>query len=44
MKVAKKMGEILGWSDHEVGSQIQAYEKEIAMRHAYERELSRGAA
>jgi len=44
MKVGKKMGEILGWSDHEVASQIQAYEKEIAMRHAYERELSRGAA
>jgi len=42
-KVAQEMGEILDWSDHEVASQMQAYEKEIAMRHAYEKELSKNA-
>jgi len=36
--VAKKMGEILGWSDDQVSTQIRAYEKEIAVRHEYERE------
>ena len=35
--VAKKMGEILGWSDDQVSTQIRAYEKEIAVRHEYER-------
>jgi len=42
-KVAKKMAEILAWSDQELSAQIEAYQKEIAMRHAYERELSKKA-
>jgi len=36
-KVAKKMGAILRWSSREVASQVNAYKKEIAMRHAYEK-------
>jgi glycerol-3-phosphate dehydrogenase len=37
-KVAKKMAQVLRWSDREVSSQIKAYKNEIAMRHAYEKE------
>jgi len=40
-KVAKKMGKILGWSRREVSSQVRAYKKEIAMRHAYEKKPRR---
>ena len=35
--VAKKMGEILHWNGREVTEEVNAYEKEIAMRHAYEK-------
>jgi glycerol-3-phosphate dehydrogenase len=38
-KVAKKMGKILRWNAREISSQIRAYKKEIAMRHAYEKKL-----
>jgi len=38
VKVAEKMGKILRWSTREVSSQVSAYKKEIAMRHAYEKE------
>jgi len=36
-KVAKKMAQVLRWSDREVSSQVRAYRNEIAMRHAYEK-------
>ena len=36
-KVAKKMGAILQWSSRKVTEQVNAYKKEIAMRHAYEK-------
>jgi glycerol-3-phosphate dehydrogenase len=36
-KVAKKMGAILHWSGREVAEQVNAYKKEIAKRHAYEK-------
>jgi glycerol-3-phosphate dehydrogenase len=36
-KVAKKMGAILRWSSRSVTQQVNAYKKEIAMRHAYEK-------
>jgi len=42
-KVAKKMGEILGWTDKELTSQTRAYKEEIAKRHDYEEELIRPA-
>jgi glycerol-3-phosphate dehydrogenase len=35
--VAKKMGAILHWNSREVTEQVNAYKKEIAMRHAYEK-------
>jgi len=38
VKVAEKMGKILRWSTREVSSQVSAYKKEIATRHAYEKE------
>ena len=40
-KVAKKMGKVLGWSRRKVSSQVRAYKKEIAMRHAYEKKPRR---
>lgn len=39
-KVAKQMGKILRWSTREISSQVRAYKKEIAMRHAYEKETA----
>jgi glycerol-3-phosphate dehydrogenase len=35
--VAKKMGAILHWNSREVTEQVNAYKKEIAIRHAYEK-------
>jgi glycerol-3-phosphate dehydrogenase len=35
--VAKKMGVILHWNSREVTEQVNAYKKEIAVRHAYEK-------
>jgi len=40
-KVAKNMGKILRWSTREISSQVRAYKKEIAMRHAYEKETAK---
>jgi len=37
-KVAKKMGQILHWRARQVSSQIRAYNDEISMRHAYEKQ------
>lgn len=39
-KVAEKMGKILRWSTRGISSQVRAYKKEIAMRHAYEKETA----
>jgi glycerol-3-phosphate dehydrogenase len=36
-KVARKMGAILHWSSRKAAEQVNAYKKEIAMRHAYEK-------
>jgi glycerol-3-phosphate dehydrogenase len=36
-KVTKKMAAILHWSGRKASEQVNAYKKEIAMRHAYEK-------
>jgi len=38
-KVAKKMAEILDWSDEQTSMQIDSFKKEIAIRHMFERDI-----
>ena len=37
-KAAKSMARVFGWSDEETLSQVESYRKQIAARHAYERD------
>jgi glycerol-3-phosphate dehydrogenase len=39
VKVAKEMRRLLRWSDRETASQVRAYKGEIALRHAYEKQM-----
>jgi glycerol-3-phosphate dehydrogenase len=41
MKVAKTMGKLLRWSNHEISVQVAAYKNEIAIRHVYEKKPSK---
>jgi len=44
MKVAKTMGKLLRWSNHEISVQVAAYKNEIAIRHVYEKKPSKPTA
>lgn len=41
---AKSMARFLGWSEEETFSQIESYRKQIAVRHAYERDILKRSA